>query len=203
MRGAIAFAGALLAGGGAFAQPTATPRPAVPVILKPTPVPLRSLPIAPLAVNYDYSAVPEIAPPDRVGTVVAGNVSWSCDSAACRASGPWPQPSVSACASLAGLIGRIASYGRKGAELTADQLIECNASAPRPVAVGATTLIPPIRVGELSVIGGASGIVPAGPGTHTIAVTELSIVGGAITGATVGPSGTRTINVPELSVVGR
>ncbi len=78
---------------------------------------------------YQYVAR-TVAPATRTGAVVAGGLSWQCSGSECRISGPWPQPGVGACVQLAAQVGRIASYGRSGAVLSAEQLAQCNANLP-------------------------------------------------------------------------
>jgi len=81
------------------------------------------------AQTYQYVAR-TVAPASRSGAVTAGSLTWQCTGSECRISGPWPAPGVSACAALAGQVGRIASYGREGAMLSAEQLNQCNANLP-------------------------------------------------------------------------
>lgn len=78
---------------------------------------------------YQYVAR-TATPAARTGAVTAGSLTWQCSGSECRISGPWPAPGVAACAALAGQVGRIASYGRSGAMLSAEQLTQCNANAP-------------------------------------------------------------------------
>jgi hypothetical protein len=78
---------------------------------------------------YQYVAR-TVAPATRTGAVTAGSLTWQCTGSECRISGPWPAPGVPACAALATQVGRIASYGRSGAMLSAEQLTQCNANLP-------------------------------------------------------------------------
>lgn len=85
----------------------------------------------------------------RQGPVTASSIQWQCKGVRCTASGPWPKPGVAACKALAGEVGRIKSYGHKGAQLTAAQLGECNAtaaavSAPKAPSGGAKKMAPAI-----------------------------------------------------------
>src|SRR5690349_6806667 len=104
MRGALAFAAGLIATtGSALAQPTPAVRPTVPIVLKPvlkpTPAPL-PMPIAPLAMNYTYTAVPQSGAPRQLGSINAGSV-WTCDQAGCKMTSPAAQPAVGGCNALA------------------------------------------------------------------------------------------------------
>jgi hypothetical protein len=92
---------------------------------------------------YQYAAR-TVAPATRTGAVTAGSLTWQCTGSECRISGPWPAPGVSACAALAGQVGRIASYGRSGAMLTTEQLAQCNANLP-----AATLQIDPRVAGQV------------------------------------------------------
>ena len=92
---------------------------------------------------YQYVAR-TVAPATRTGAVTAGSLTWQCTGSECRISGPWPAPGVSACAALAGQVGRIASYGRSGAMLTTEQLAQCNANLP-----AATLQIDPRVAGQV------------------------------------------------------
>lgn len=205
---------------------------APPPILRPA-IPMQMPPFrTPLVGTYAYVAIPMSAPPARLGTVQAGGIAWTCDKAACRTTGPWPQPGVAACAALAKEIGPIRSYGRKGVELTPDQLNQCNRSAtaastttteeappkglapkppeeapaPPPPAEAAAAPAPSgvrIDVAELSLVGGAQGSAAASAvSAIAITSTELSVVGGA-QGSRPGAASTIAITVPELSVIGR
>ncbi|WP_421790662.1 CC_3452 family protein [Hyphobacterium sp.] len=84
-----------------------------------------------MAQTYNYTARTE-NPVLQAGQVRAGSLTWSCSGNACRISGPWVSPGVSACAQLAQIVGDITEYGHPGAQLNASQLRTCNANAAAP-----------------------------------------------------------------------
>ncbi|MCB1844325.1 MAG: hypothetical protein KDI09_15295, partial [Halioglobus sp.] len=78
------------------------------------------------AETYEYIAVTVMPQARKTGAVRAGTLLWRCEANRCSVSGPWPTPAVAACASLAREVGRLQSYGRSGAELNSNQLMQCN-----------------------------------------------------------------------------
>jgi hypothetical protein len=80
------------------------------------------------AQNFNYRATVADGSVDRMGAVNASGLLWQCSGNACTITGPWPRPGVQACANLAQLVGRIASYGHPGAVLNATELAQCNAN---------------------------------------------------------------------------
>jgi hypothetical protein len=102
------------------------------------------------AAKSEYHYVAETnAPAVEQGAVTASGVQWQCQGVRCTASGPWPKPEVAACKALANEVGRIKSYGHKGARLNAAQLAECNTTAaataaPSALSGGAKTMAPAI-----------------------------------------------------------
>ena len=216
-----------------LAQPVLARRPIAPAVVKPpavvkaVPMPM---PIAPLAMNYTYTAVPQSGAPRQQGSFSAGS-TWTCTQTSCTMSSPAAQPAVGGCNALAQRIGPIGSYGRSGAALSPEQLDQCNrgipgavrmaAEAPAPTATPseatpaetasspapapAPAAVPAARFtivsAELSAVGGLQGTVDPRPGRVTLASGELSVTGGA-QGARPRAAAPMTIAVPELSVVG-
>jgi hypothetical protein len=94
---------------------------------------LGALPAGPLALaergprvrEYEYLAV--IATRMYEGPVRVGKLVWHCRSRHCTISGPWVSPRVRDCRRLARHVGRIAYFGRRGEQLSAEQLRQCNA----------------------------------------------------------------------------
>ena len=235
MRAAVTFVAGILAVSTeiVLAEPMPAPRPTVPIVLKPplavksVPVPM---PIAPLAMNYTYTAVPQSGAPRQQGSFSAGS-TWTCSQTSCTMTSPAAQPAVGGCNALAQHIGPIGSYGRNGAMLSPEQLDQCNRAIPGAVRIAADAPAPAappseptpapaeatpapapapvpasaarfaIVSSELSVTGGAQGTVDPLPGRVAVPSGELSVSGGA-----QGPPPTIprpvSISVPELSVVG-
>lgn len=219
------------------AQPVVAPRPLAPtvikppVLVKPAPLPAPML-LAPLAINYVYTAVPQTAPPRRLGAVSAGS-DWTCDQSGCKMSSPAAQPAVGGCNALARQIGPIGSYGRTGAMLTPAQLDECNRGIAGAIMLAATDSAPASPPSEpaSSPVEPAPAPAPAPampaavPSGITIVVSELAIAGGeqgtidptpgnltitsgelSISGGALGERPVvpppMTINVPEMSIIG-
>jgi len=63
----------------------------------------------------------------RQGTVSAGGASWNCTGNRCTASTTWVRPTVQACKALAGAVGAIKSFSKRGAGLDAGKIRSCNA----------------------------------------------------------------------------
>ncbi|MGL4230223.1 MAG: CC_3452 family protein [Casimicrobium sp.] len=108
---------------------------------------------------FQYRATVADGLVDRSGAVNANGLVWQCAGNNCTISGPWAVPGVHACANLAQLVGRIASYGHPGRMLNTTELAQCNANMatdgpratpvnPNPVvvAVPAVPIAQPIRV---------------------------------------------------------
>lgn len=233
MRGALAFIAGVLAvsAAGVLAQPVLAPRPVAPVLIKP-PIAVKAvpMPIAPLAMNYTYTAVPQSGAPRQQGSFSAGS-TWTCTQTSCTMSSPAALPAVGGCNALAQHIGPIGSYGRNGAALSPAELDQCNrgipgavrmaadapgptpassepapagtASAPTPAPAPAS--LPAARFtivsSELSAVGGLQGTIDPRPGRVTLASGELAVAGGAQS-ARPRPATPMSIAVPELSVVG-
>ena len=66
--------------------------------------------------QYTYTAR-TAAPVHRSGGVTANGIMWTCAGSSCAVTGPWPNPGVSACATLAREVGTIIAYGRSGVVL--------------------------------------------------------------------------------------
>jgi len=63
----------------------------------------------------------------RQGKISAGGVRWSCKGARCTTSASWARPTVQTCKALAGVVGAIQSYGKRGVGLNAMDIRRCNA----------------------------------------------------------------------------
>jgi hypothetical protein len=94
------------------------------------------------ALDYQYVAVTEAPAAASQGPVRAGSLTWQCKGNRCSLGGPWPVPGVSACHSLAQVVGRLRSYGHVNAQLTPAQMQQCNAG----VSAAKSTLQTPARV---------------------------------------------------------
>lgn len=81
--------------------------------------------------TYTYKAETRAAEAAEQGVVTASGLSWDCTGNRCTISGPWPSPGVTACKSLARIIGAIEYYGLTNERkyLDAKQLGECNIGA--------------------------------------------------------------------------
>ena len=88
------------------------------------------------AQGYLYVGVTEAATA-RTGAVSAGGLTWQCAGNRCTITGPWEAPSVTACEALARAVGRLRSYGRDGAELSAKQMAQCNKGGSSSAGTGA------------------------------------------------------------------
>jgi len=62
----------------------------------------------------------------KQGTVSAGGASWNCTGNRCTTSTTWTRPTVRACKALAGVVGAIQSFSKRGAGLGARKLRRCN-----------------------------------------------------------------------------
>lgn len=79
------------------------------------------------------------------GQVDANGIAWQCSGQTCTVSGPWVTPGVPACAALASRVGAITSYGRPGAQLSASQLAQCNATARSNLVLARPPVLNPPR----------------------------------------------------------
>ena len=59
-------------------------------------------------------------------TIIDG-ASWSCNGAACTATGGANQPATRACRRVVARFGAVSSFSYKGVALTAEQIAACNA----------------------------------------------------------------------------
>jgi hypothetical protein len=110
---------------------------------------------------FNYRATVESAPVDRVGAVNANGLIWQCSGNACTITGPWPIPGVTACANLARLVGRIASYGHSSRMLNAIELAQCNSGMPQDGAVARPVATPAVVVDPVArPVGPAAGGLP-------------------------------------------
>ncbi len=127
------------------------------------------------AQSFRYVATTEAASVARTGAVRAGTLTWQCAGNRCTVSGPWKAPAVSACKALASEVGRLRSYGRIGAELSAAELKECNRSAAESAFASAGALAAAqqaARAGRNSRIPNANGgVAAAGASTQLVAET--------------------------------
>ena len=118
------------------------------------------------AQDFNYTAL-TVHPAAVQGTVVAGGLSWHCQSTVCKIRGPWPTPGVIACKALAQRVGKIKSYGHSAAHLTAQQLQQCNATvaAQSQIAPPTTLSTAPLSLNQVpqTTKPASKGINQAGP----------------------------------------
>jgi hypothetical protein len=149
--------------------------------------------------DYQYVAVTEAPAAARQGPVRAGMLTWQCKGNRCSLSGPWPVPGVSACRSLAQVVGRLRSYGHVNAQLTPAQMQQCNAG----VTAAKSTLQTPARIPPA--IGGPAGAqLPSAPPRVTPGGQPPGMAGMSVPGPLAGaPAGRATqppVALPPLRV---
>jgi hypothetical protein len=115
------------------------------------------------AQGYAYVAVTEAATA-RTRAVSANGAVWQCAGNRCTTNQVWDKPSVATCQALAREVGRLRSYGRKGAELSVKQVAQCNRAASG-LRLSSTT--------QQAVRAGSKAGVLVKPSTPTV-VTELT-----------------------------
>jgi hypothetical protein len=149
--------------------------------------------------NYQYTAQ-TTQQVRRQGNVVAAGITWACRGQACTTSGPWVRPGVEACRALVAEVGVISAYGRTGAMLSVAELAACNATT---ATVAPNVVVPPIvRAPPTIVTRSGPGLTVRTDGPVTIAVPEMTFVGGALIATPDRGAAPVAVNVSELAFVG-
>lgn len=68
----------------------------------------------------------ETADPVKEKRVIAESVVWSCDGTVCTGDLKRKSPTVRVCKKIAKEVGTVTSFRNADAELTAEELVECN-----------------------------------------------------------------------------
>ena len=68
-----------------------------------------------------------LANPAPTGRIIIDGATWTCEGAACTATGGADQPALRACRRVAARLGAVTAFTWKGEALTAQQIAACNA----------------------------------------------------------------------------